>query len=349
MKLKRNLFMIAIIIVIACYLFSCTNGRPSITLGNNLNNLYLLSRACDDENYVYYVNNAGLMKISKGSGQITDMGISTDNFLHGLNIIDGYLYLDTMETHGSTVSVEPCKINLSTGEISEMASMGGAGGAAVIINEMIYFQGISSSSFIYHRINKDGTGGAAFDDNRYRVLGVENNAIYAYVPEEENITENGVTKSVSWIYRLSSNWKPEEKLFRLSFRSEGWNTFYVTFGGYVYVSEFNGYEAGADNYNFHIYRHRLAANSEKEILFDSGYNWVYILAVTEDGVYFYYTNQIYAERDPARSRSNIHRINHNGTGLRELPHNPASTDILFVSNIDGKFYGITGDRIVLIE
>jgi hypothetical protein len=83
-------------------------------------------------------------------------------------------------------------------------------------------------------------------------------------------------------------------------------------------------------------------------LYEFGENYARILAVTEYGVYFY------IEYAGTHSLSNIHKINRDGGEIEELPYkydvyNFDEDGYYFVSNIDGKLYGIINNKIMLIE
>ena len=84
-------------LVLLAAFVGCNAFAPSMTLGNNFNNTNLLCGACDDENYVYFIaKDKKIMRLSKETGVLADMGISTD-FLGTLSIVDGYLYLSNID------------------------------------------------------------------------------------------------------------------------------------------------------------------------------------------------------------------------------------------------------------
>jgi hypothetical protein len=179
---------------------------------------------------------------------------------------------------------------------------------------------------------------------------VENDIIYAYIPEEENITENGITKTMNWVHELTHDLKSKKKLFQLSFNSEGWRTFSTIYAGYIYISEFDSYDPDSGIGIFQIYKQRLITNSKKEVLFEYENYFMRVLAVTEDGVYFYFN---YSDGDEYPV-SNIQKMNHDGTDIKELPykydiHNSEKNGYYYVSSIDGKLYGIINNKIILVE
>ena len=360
--MKKVIVFVFMMSLILSTLISCNFFNPiSITFGNNFCNVNLLCGACDDKNYVYFIaKDKKIMRISKESGTVTDMGVSTD-FLGTLSIVDEYLYLNSAEYSGDECFITPCKINLDkTKEITcfdyKTTSVSSVGDPVIIIDDTIYFNGG------FQKINKDGTGGTAIDDHQYRVIGVENNAIYAYIiadEETEKIIENGLHQQMKWLYKLSSNWKIEQKLFQFCFESQyphgdgsftGLVIFSVTFGEYMYsimpsIGDPDNFVGFCD---FQLYRNKLSKNSEKEILHDFGNNYARILAVTEDGIYFY------TEEANTHNISNIHRVNHDGTNMEELPYkydvyNFDTNGYYFVSNVDEKLYGIIDNKIFLIQ
>ena len=178
--MKKFIVFAVISLIIIFTLTACNISAPLITLGNNFSNINLLCGACDDENYVYFIDkdkNYGIMRISKETNAVTDMGIST-HFLGTLSIVDGYLYLDAGEYSGDECFIKPCKIDLSkikdiTYFDYETTGIYSVGDPVIIIDDTIYFKGG------LQKINKDGTESATIDDHPYRVIGVENNSIYA--------------------------------------------------------------------------------------------------------------------------------------------------------------------------
>jgi hypothetical protein len=107
------LFIAALAITLSLTFIICgILNSSSAALANNFNNTHLLHGACDDEKYVYYISeNYRIMRISKETEIVTDMGVSTE-FLSVLNIVDGYLYVNAAEYEGCTGYIKPCKINL---------------------------------------------------------------------------------------------------------------------------------------------------------------------------------------------------------------------------------------------
>jgi hypothetical protein len=351
--MKKNIaFLFIAVLAVTLAIVLKLNLFSSVTLANNYNNTHLLHGACDDENYVYYIGkDYRIMRISKETEMVADMGVST-NFLSALSIIDGYLYVNATEYSGDVGLIRPCKINLN--EITdityfdyEKTRISSVDAPILLIGDMIYFINGNNS-----KINRNGTNGTAIEDIYFQILGTENNIIYAYIPEEKNITENGITKTMCWIHELTPDLKSKKKLFQLSFNSEGWRTFSTIFRGYIYISEFNSYDPDSGIGIFQIYRHPLTANSKKEILFEHINYFSRILAVTEDGVYFYYDYP--GEDEYAANTSNIYRMNHDGTDTKELPykydiHNSEENGYYYVSSIDGKLYGIINNKIILVE
>ena len=358
--MKKVIAFVVMIPLILSTFISCNFFTPiSITAGNNFCNINLLYGACDDENYVYYIaKDKKVMRISKESGTVTGMGVSTD-FGGTLSIADGYLYLNSADYgQGDCVEVEPCKINLNdikdiTYFNYETTGVSSVGDPVIIINNTIYFNGG------LQKINKDGTGGGVVDGNHYRVIGVENNAIYAYIIEDEDIIlENKLYKHMTWVYKLSPHWEIEQKLFQFCFETqypiEGGAysvlpLFTVVFGEYMYGIMPAGYDPNYFGFcDYQLYRTQLSKNGEKEILFEFENDYARILAVTEDGVYFY------IEEAKTHYSSNIYRVNLDGTDIKELPYkydvyNFDTNGYYFVSNIDGKLYGITDNKIFLIQ
>jgi len=310
--MKKVIVFVVMMPIILSTFISCNFSSTSITLGNNFSNINLLCGACDDENHVYYINaDKKVMRISKETGKITDMGVSTD-FLGTLSIVDGYLYLNAADydSGGCCVTITPCKINLSRiKEITyfdyETTGIGSAGDPVIKIGETIYFG--------------DGSGGTAIGDIYYQILGAENNAIYAFIKEDgetETIIENGLHQRMTWVYKLSTDWKTEQKLFQFCYESgypleegsfHGISIFNIIFGGYMYSIMPNKYDPDRYGfYDFQLYRNKLSKNSEKEVLYEFGNNYARILAITDDGVYFYITE---AE---THKLSNIHKVNPHG-------------------------------------
>jgi hypothetical protein len=309
------------------------------------------------------------MRINKETEAVTDMGVSID-FLSALNIIDGYLYLNSADYDigGCCVEIKPCKINLDkirdiTYFDYETTGIASVGAPVIIIDETIYFINGNNS-----KINRDGTDGSVINDNFYRVIGVDNNAIYAYLIEAEDnefITgDDGLQQHMTWVYKLSSDWKPEQRLFQFAYENRypldggsysGLSIFTAIYDGYMYSImptkydfEHNGF------YDYILYRNRLAKNTEKEILYEFGEDYARILAVTEDGVYFYFYHRATEETTlETRYISNIHRVNHNGGEIEELSfkydvYNFNKYGYYFVSNIDGKLYAIINNKILLV-
>ncbi|MCL2157995.1 MAG: DUF5050 domain-containing protein [Oscillospiraceae bacterium] len=358
---KLMAFVFAASVSLAC--FSCHAFDLPIELGNNFNNVNLLCGACDDENHVYYISaDKKIMRLSKETGALTDMGIYAE-FLGTLSIIDGYLHVNSAESDGGcVVETKPCKINLSRiKEITyfdyETTHISSVGDPVMAIGDTIYFGGGAHGGF--QKINRDGTGGAAIDDQAYRVMGVENNWIYAHIIEDEKAEqENKIIKSMTWIYKLSPNWETKEKLFQFCHESQfmteegryhGLDIFPAIFGDYLYCIEPTGYDPERLGFcDFQLYRNRLSKNSKKEILFEFGDDYARILAITDDGIYFY------REEADTHHLSNIYRANHDGTEPKETQYkynvyNFEEDGYYFVSNIDGKLYGIIENKIVPVE
>ena len=166
--MKKVIVFVFMMSIILAMFISCNFFSTSITLGNNFSNINLLCGACDDENHVYFIDNhKKIMRMSKETGKITDMGVSTD-FLGTLSIVDGYLYLNSGEYSGDQCFIKPCKINLNLiKEITyfdyETTGISSVSDPVIIIDNTIYFNGG------FQRINKDGTGSAAADDHPYRI------------------------------------------------------------------------------------------------------------------------------------------------------------------------------------
>ena len=358
---KSIIFVIALLFLLTVFT-ACDTSASQIRLGNNFSNINLLCGACDDENYVYYIaKDKKIMRISKETGKLTDMGVST-HFLGTLSIVDGYLYLDAADYgHGDVVPITPCRINLNdikdiTYFDYETTNISSVREPVIVVNDTIYFAGG------FQKINRDGTGGAAIDDHLYQVIGADNHSIYAYIISKDEIKEeNQITKPMTWIYRLSPEWEIKQKLFQFCYDPKyaledgafsGVSVFPIMFGEYLYCVEPTKYDTEKYGFcDYILYRQRLSKNSEREVIVEFGNNYARILAVTDDGVYFYIE---YIEETGTHVLSNIHRVNHDGTDLKELPYkydvyNFDGDGYYFVSNTDGKLYCIIDNKILLVE